>query len=341
MTTKVSLVVGARPNFIKAAPLLTALNEDPNFVSRLIHTGQHFDANMSNVFFNQLGLPEPHVFLDINRVGPVSQVAQIMQRLEEEFKQHPADLVIVFGDVNSTLAASLTANKLGIRLAHVEAGLRSYDRSMPEEHNRIVTDMLADLLFTPSPDANQNLLKEGIDKRRFHLVGNIMVDSLMKFLPLAATLHAHEDLGLEKRRYALVTLHRPSNVDNPEAFKKILSAVERISEQMPVVFPVHPRTQPQLEANGLQDAIARKRVKLLDPQSYLEFLNLMMNAAVVLTDSGGIQEETTVLGVPCLTVRENTERPITISEGTNQLVGTSEAGILSVRILRAKLVSAS
>lgn len=314
---------------MKAAPLVSALKKNDDFVSRLIHTGQHFDPNMSAVFFEQLGLAEPDVFLDINRLSPVSQIAQIMQRLEDELKQHPADLVIVFGDVNSTLAAALTANKLGIRLAHVEAGLRSYDRSMPEEHNRIVTDMLADFLFTPSPDANQNLLKEGVDKKRIYLVGNIMVDSLLTFLPQAKNLNTYKELGVEARKYALITLHRPSNVDDPETLKRIVSALKQISVSMPVVFPVHPRTHLQLAANGLQEAIASGQVKILEAQSYLEFLNLMMNARVVLTDSGGIQEETTVLQVPCLTLRENTERPITISEGSNRLTGSSEAGILN------------
>lgn len=313
---------------MKAAPLVSALKKKGDFASRLIHTGQHFDPNMSAVFFEQLGLPEPDVFLDINRLSPVSQIAQIMQRLEDEFKQHPADLAIVFGDVNSTLAAALTANKLGIRLAHVESGLRSYDRSMPEEHNRIVTDMLADFLFTPSPDANQNLLKEGVDKKRIYLVGNIMVDSLLTFLPQAKNLNTYKELGVEARKYALITLHRPSNVDDPETLKRIFSALKQISLSMPVVFPAHPRTQTQLASNGLQEAIASGQVKIVGPQSYLEFLNLMMNARVVLTDSGGIQEETTVLQVPCLTLRENTERPITLKLGSNQLVGNSESRIM-------------
>lgn len=310
---------------MKAAPLFSALKADGHFDVRLIHTGQHFDENMSEVFFTQLGLPKPSVYLNVNQVSAVTQIALIMLGLEKEFVKNPTDLVVVFGDVNSTLAGALTANKLGLRLAHVEAGLRSFDPSMPEEHNRIVTDMLSDLLFTPSQEADRNLRLAGVPKERIFRVGNIMVDSLLSLQTQAKKLEAYKDLGLEKQNYSLITLHRPSNVDDSQTLKQILTAIDAISSEMPVIFPVHPRTQAKIGKAGYKLGAG---VKVLGPQSYLEFINLMMNARMVLTDSGGIQEESTVLGLPCLTLRENTERPITVNQGSNQLVGTSTKGIV-------------
>lgn len=325
--THIVLVVGARPNFMKAAPLLRALRAE-RLPVRLIHTGQHFDENMSEIFFDQLGLPKPDAYLNIHTGEAASQVAQVITALSEQFSQNPPALVVVFGDVNSTLAAAVAANKMNLPLAHVEAGLRSFDRGMPEEHNRIVTDMLSDYLFTPSPDADQNLKNEGVAAERVFRVGNIMVDSLLEFKGRAEGLAAYVDLGLVKASYALVTLHRPSNVDGQFALEEIISALIDIGKQIPVVFPVHPRTRKQIAERGLLGRLQTTNVHLLEPLSYLDFMNLMMNARVVLTDSGGIQEETTVLGVHCLTLRENTERPITISQGTNRLAGTKRQGIL-------------
>lgn len=317
---------------------MEALRADRDVSVRLIHTGQHFDAEMSQVFFEQLGMPEPDAYLDVNQGSPTTQIAAVMSALEKQFLEHPTDLVLVFGDVNSTLAAALVANKMGLPLAHVEAGLRSFDRSMPEEHNRILTDMLADYLFTPSPDADENLLREGINPQRIFRVGNIMVDSLLRFIPLAEGLDAWKELGLEKGGYGLVTLHRPANVDKAEALGEILSALMEIAASLPLVFPVHPRTEAQLLAASWKEKMAASGIILTAPLSYLEFMNLMLNARLVLTDSGGIQEESTVLGVSCLTMRENTERPITINEGTNQLVGIRKAGILQgfERAMQAK-----
>jgi UDP-N-acetylglucosamine 2-epimerase (non-hydrolysing) len=321
----VALVVGARPNFIKAAPLVQAM-VDSRFKARLVHTGQHGDLEMSDVFFEQLGLPEPDVHLNVMGKSPSRQISEIILALEEEFLKYRPQLVIVFGDVNSTLAAAVTANKLGIPLAHVEAGLRSFDRRMPEEHNRLVTDILADFLFTPSPDADRNLRNEGVTRSRIHRVGNIMIDSLLRWQAQAKKLQSWKKHHLKKGGYVLVTLHRPSNVDSPEILEGLLTAMEKIAEELPVVFPVHPRTKLAIEQ--LASAEALNRVRFLPALGYLEFLSLMIGARVVLTDSGGIQEETTALGVPCLTVRENTERPITIAQGTNRLVGTSASGIL-------------
>jgi UDP-N-acetylglucosamine 2-epimerase (non-hydrolysing) len=326
---KITLVVGARPNFVKAAPLLDELNADGGFSVRLVHTGQHFDAAMSQTFFDQLGMAEPDAYLNINQMSPVRQVAEIMQALEQEFLEQPTDLVVGFGDVNSTLAAAFVANKMELPLAHVEAGLRSFDRDMPEEHNRIVTDMLSDYLFTPSPDADEHLLAEGVSADRIFRVGNIMVDSLLRFRPHAEKLDAWKAHGLGQGEYALVTLHRPANVDDPVVLEGILEALIEIAENIPMLFPAHPRTQAHLRESGWKMKLEDKGVVLAPPLSYLDFLNLMINARIVLTDSGGIQEETTVLGVPCLTLRENTERPITIEQGSNRLVGIQKSGILA------------
>lgn len=329
MKKLLSLVVGARPNFIKAAPLMKAIRIGGHFEARLIHTGQHFDENMSKVFFEQLDLPQPDRYLDIHDGSPAEQVGRIILALENEFQARPPEFVVVFGDVNSTMAAAVTANKLNLKLAHVEAGLRSFDRSMPEEHNRIVTDMLSDLLFTPSRDANQNLINEGIANERIYFVGNTMVDSLLRFKPMAEELKTWENYGVKARGYGLVTLHRPSNVDDPKDLYEIVEALLQIQVELPLLFPVHPRSRKQLEQEKLLERLETTGVQVLQPLGYLEFLSLMTQSHLVLTDSGGIQEETTVLGIPCLTVRNNTERPITIEVGTNKLVGTTKEGIVA------------
>lgn len=309
-------VVGARPNFMKAAPVLRALSAKGEVRQTLVHTGQHYDPSMSEVFFEQLGMPRPDCNLGVGSGSHAQQTAGVMTAIEPVLIERKPDLVLVYGDVNSTVAAALVCVKLGTRVGHVEAGLRSRDRSMPEEINRILTDQVSDWLFTPSADGNQNLLREGIDPCRIHLVGNVMIDTLLRLLPHA---ESHFPLGVSSP-YALVTLHRPSNVDDLPWLRELLSTVADLSERLTVIFPVHPRTRQHLDALA-SPVSANGRLRLLEPLPYLEFLALQQRASLVITDSGGIQEETTFLGVPCLTVRENTERPITITHGTNQLVG--------------------
>ncbi len=318
-------VVGARPNFMKAAPVLAALEDAGVGEQVLVHTGQHYDANMSRVFFEQLGLPRPDLDLGVGSAGHAAQTGRIMTRLEPVVLERAPEVVLVYGDVNSTLAAALVCAKLGVAVGHVEAGLRSFDRSMPEEINRLVTDQLADLLFTPSEDGDRNLAREGVDPARVHRVGNVMIDTLVRLLPRArqrwpALRQELSQAGpaLEEGRFVLVTLHRPANVDRRESLGAILAALGRIARQAPVVFPVHPRTRARLGEWGLS---APEGVHLLEPLGYLEFLALQERAGVVITDSGGVQEETTYLGVPCLTLRPNTERPVTVSVGTNTIVG--------------------
>jgi UDP-N-acetylglucosamine 2-epimerase (non-hydrolysing) len=306
-------VVGARPNFMKVAPVMAALYGRPGVVQTLIHTGQHYDAGMSDVFFQQLAIPAPALNLEVGSGTHARQTADIMTRLEPAIATYQPDLVLVYGDVNSTLAATLLCAKLGVRVGHVEAGLRSFDRTMPEEINRLVTDQLSDLLFTPSEDGDQNLHHEGILPEKIHRVGNVMIDSLIRLLPMAKQLNATR----YPQRYVLVTLHRPSNVDDLPNLKKIVESLLEINEGIAVLFPVHPRTRQRLADLGLSLA----KLHLCDPLPYVEFLALQMRATAVLTDSGGIQEETTYLGVPCLTLRHNTERPVTVSMGTNVLVG--------------------
>ena len=312
-------VVGARPNFMKAAPVLRALGKE-NVRQMLVHTGQHYDAAMSHVFFSQLEMPQPDLNLEVGSASHAQQTAAVMLALEPVLLDRKPDLVLVYGDVNSTLAAALVSSKLGIRVGHVEAGLRSFDRTMPEETNRVLTDRISDLLFTPSVDGDENLLREGIDPSRIHRVGNVMIDTLVRLLP-----RAKENLTAElPSPYALVTLHRPSNVDDLPWLRDLLATLVDLSSKLHVIFPVHPRTRQrlaELKTVSAVDADFSSRLQLLDPQPYVEFLALQRHAAVVITDSGGIQEETTFLGVPCLTVRENTERPVTISQGTNRLVG--------------------
>jgi UDP-N-acetylglucosamine 2-epimerase (non-hydrolysing) len=326
---EVALIVGARPNFMKAAPLMEAIRNAGRMQARLIHTGQHFDANMSQIFFEQLGMAEPDLYMDIHGGGATEQVARVMLALATEFEQRRPELVVVFGDVNATLAGALTANKLELPLAHVEAGLRSFDRTMPEEHNRIVADSLSDLLFTPSPDADENLRQAGVPAERIFRVGNIMVDSLMRCRPAAEKLKSWEGYGLAPGAYGLVTLHRPSNVDDEATLNEIVAALVEIQAETPLLFPVHPRTRERLQRTGLLQQMEAGGMRVVEPIGYIEFLSLMTKAKFVLTDSGGIQEESTVLGLPCLTARNNTERPITIEMGTNRLVGNTRAGIVS------------
>lgn len=316
-------VVGARPNFMKVAPVRIALEKYDNVHQTIVHTGQHYDTNMSGVFFQQLGIPAPEVNLGVGSGSHTTVTARIMLELEPVLLEQRPDWVLVYGDVNSTVAAALVCAKLLIPIAHVEAGLRSGDRTMPEEINRIITDQLSDLLFTPSVDGNENLVHEGVNPAKIHFVGNVMIDTLIRLL-------AETDSAppLVSPPYALVTLHRPSNVDDPVMLARISSALHDISRRIPVVFPVHPRTRQCLQEFNLS-LKSDAQLHLMDPISYIEFLGLQRKAALVITDSGGIQEETTFLGVPCLTVRENTERPVTVRIGTNQLIGQDMTQLVS------------
>jgi UDP-N-acetylglucosamine 2-epimerase (non-hydrolysing) len=309
-------VVGARPNFMKAAPVLAALANVSGVQQTLVHTGQHYDANMSDVFFQQLEIPAPDLNLGVGSGSHAVQTAEIMARFEPVATDRQPDLVLVYGDVNSTMAAALVCAKLQIQVGHVEAGLRSGDRTMPEEINRLITDQLSDLLFTPSADADENLQREGIKQAKIHLVGNVMIDTLVRLLPHCA---AHRPADLVGP-YALVTIHRPSNVDDLPWLRALLTALAELSQELDVLFPVHPRTRQRIADLGLQ-SLSNSRLRLLDPKPYLDFLALQQGAAMVITDSGGIQEETTFLGIPCLTLRANTERPVTVSLGTNVLIG--------------------
>ena len=309
-------VVGARPNFMKLAPCHRALDAIDGIEQIVVHTGQHYDDDMSEAFFRDLGIPNPDVNLGVGSASHAVQTARIMERFEPVALEHRPDWVVVYGDVNSTAAAALVCSKIAISLAHVEAGLRSGDRSMPEEINRLVTDRLADLLLTPSRDADANLLREGVDQRKIVFVGNVMVDTLLNGLPRARQELTRERLGLRDGEYALVTLHRPSNVDAASRRAAVANALGRIAAEMPVVFPMHPRTRSRLTDTD-RDLLGGVRV--LEPLPYHSMLDLLAGARVVITDSGGVQEETTALGIPCLTVRENTERPVTVSEGTNRL----------------------
>jgi UDP-N-acetylglucosamine 2-epimerase (non-hydrolysing) len=310
---EITHVVGARPNFMKVAPVLSALAKRKGVKQRVVHTGQHYDANMSDVFFVQLGMPAPDINLAVGSGSHAQQTAEIMTRFEPVILERQPDWVLVYGDVNSTVAAALVCAKVGVRVGHVEAGLRSFDRSMPEEINRLVTDQLSDALFTPSEDGDQNLQREGIPSGKVFRVGNVMIDSLIALLPQAKRISRD---GLPAR-YALVTLHRPSNVDDADNLKGILTSLLEVNRELVVVFPTHPRTRQRI----VDFRLSTEQLRLLDPLPYIEFLSLQTGATVVITDSGGIQEETTYLGIPCLTMRENTERPITIALGTNTLIG--------------------
>jgi len=329
--TKVLNVAGARPNFMKVAPIVAAMKlRHAEFQPALVHTGQHYDAMMSDAFFRDLDIPEPNLYLGVGSGTHAAQTAAIMQAFEPVIVKERPDWVIVVGDVNSTIACALVCAKLGVKVAHVEAGLRSRDRTMPEEINRVLTDQIADLLLTPSLDANENLRAEGIPKERIRFVGNIMIDSLLVNLDRAKGSTMRADLNLEHKNYAVLTLHRPSNVDEGISFERILSALEEIARRVPIVFPVHPRTRKMIDELGLAERIKRiEGLLVVDPVGYLDFLQLLSNSCLVLTDSGGIQEETTVLGVSCITLRENTERPITVEMGTNTIAGTDTTKIIA------------
>jgi UDP-N-acetylglucosamine 2-epimerase (non-hydrolysing) len=317
LTMKVLHVVGARPNFMKAAPVYRAL-KNRGHEQILVHTGQHYDALMSDVFFKGLEIPNPDESLNVGSGSHAQQTASIMSLFEPVVLARRPDIVLVYGDVNSTVAAALVCAKLGIRIGHVESGLRSFDRAMPEEINRLITDQLADMLFTPSTDGDENLAREGIARDKIFFVGNVMIDTLIRFLPKADEVYPTLKAELSLDKYGLVTLHRPSNVDDESTFLPMLQVLDGLSEKLPLIFPVHPRTRQKWSARLEQ---CNPNLQIIDPQGYLEFLALQKNAKVVITDSGGIQEETTYLGVPCLTLRENTERPITITSGTNVLIG--------------------
>ena len=330
------LVAGARPNFMKVAPILRELRARPDlFDARLVHTGQHYDELMSDVFFQELEIPKPDIHLGVGSGSHAAQTARIMEAFEKVLEADHPDWVVVVGDVNSTMACSMVAAKMSppIRVAHVEAGLRSRDRSMPEEVNRIVTDALSDLLFTTGPDADRNLVSEGVDRRKIHRVGNVMIDTLRHFVARADSSDVTRRLGIAPP-FALLTLHRPSNVDDPAALRRIFRALEVLARDLPIVFPAHPRTVKMMQDLGAQGPATG--LLLIEPLGYLDFLHLQRRARLVLTDSGGIQEESSILGVPCLTLRENTERPITLSRGTNVLVGSDEKKIVGAarRILR-------
>jgi len=318
---KVLHVVGARPNFMKVAPVMRALEEKSNIRQILVHTGQHYDVNMSEIFFKQLEIPTPDINLDVGSGSHALQTAQIMTRIETVFMEKKPDLVLVPGDVNSTMAAAIVCAKLFIPIGHIEAGLRSFDRTMPEEINRLITDQLSDLLFTPSADGNENLLHEGVEPTKIHFVGNVMIDTLVRLLPKA--IEKWDDLSkvlkIREKRFCLVTLHRPSNVDESFHLQNIIKTIEKLSEDITIVFPIHPRTKQHFEKKALN--ITKPNIRIIEPLGYLDFLSLQKHAKLLITDSGGIQEETTYMGVPCLTVRENTERPITVTLGTNILVG--------------------
>jgi len=336
----IHLVAGARPNFMKIAPLLTQCKKQPRFRPLVIHTGQHYDAAMSRAFFEDLEIRPPDVNLEVGSGSQARQTGRIMQAYEKLILDTPPDLVMVAGDVNSTVACSLVAVKLHIPVAHVEAGLRSFDRTMPEEINRILTDAISDFLFTTCSDADHNLLREGIDPEKVFFVGNVMIDSLMRIREKARSSDVLKRLGLEERSYALMTLHRPSNVDQEDTLRGILGALEQVQAHLPVVFPVHPRSRKMFGRFGLEERIAGlKGLRPVDPLGYIDFVRLMDRARLVLTDSGGIQEETTVLGIPCLTLRENTERPVTVHQGTNRLVGSDPQRIVAEteRILQEQM----
>ena len=331
---RVLCVVGARPNFMKIAPIMRVFNDGSRPLQAiLLHTGQHYDEAMKASFFDQLGIPQPDVDLEVGSASHAVQTAEIMKRFEPQLEANRADAVLVVGDVNSTIACALVAAKKGIPVVHVEAGLRSYDRAMPEEINRVLTDQISDLLFTTERTALDNLVREGIDPKRVHFAGNVMIDTLFANLPKAVEpRQVLADRGTEPSLdigagYGLVTLHRPSNVDEPEVLGRLLETLTEISRRVPLIFPVHPRTRARMQAFGLERQLPRNSVLQTPPLGYLELLGLMAKARLVLSDSGGIQEETTALGVPCITLRDNTERPITVEQGTNTVVGTDPAAI--------------
>lgn len=336
---KILNVVGARPNFMKIAPLMAQMKRHREFDVSLLHTGQHYDQKMSKLFFEDLGIPRPDIYLGVGSANHGEQTGKIMIEFEKILLQNKPDLVVVVGDVNSTIACGLVAVKQGVKLAHVEAGLRSFDRSMPEEINRILTDQISDFLFVTESSAIENLRREGISHDKIFLVGNVMIDTLTMHLARAEKSDILDQLGLQARNYATLTLHRPSNVDHRQNFLEILSALKEIQNQIPIVFPVHPRSRERLNQFGLNQQLKdMPGLLLIEPLGYLDFLKLMAKSKFVLTDSGGIQEESTVLGIPCLTLRENTERPVTVSQGTNRVIGSQGKKIIeeSEKILRGE-----
>lgn len=326
---KIAFVVGARPNFIKISPVLRAIQSYPSIKPLLVHTNQHYDAKMSDIFFRDLGIPEPDIHLNAGSGSHAVQTAEIMTRFEKVLLEQRPDLVVVVGDVNSTLACSVAASKVHVPVAHIEAGLRSFDRSMPEEINRLVTDTLSDYLFTTEKSGNENLLREGKKPEQIFFVGNVMIDSLVYAMPRIDASDILKQLKVKSRDYVLVTLHRPSNVDQSDSLKQILLLFETITRELQIVFPIHPRTRKNIEQFGLKTQTDKmKNLILTDPIGYIDFLALMKNARLVLSDSGGLQEESTYLQIPCLTMRENTERPVTVDVGTNTLVGSNPDKVL-------------
>ena len=325
-------IVGARPNFMKIAPLMRVFRARPDrFDARLVHTGQHYDEAMKDAFFRQLHIPEPDIDLGVGSGSHAVQTAEIMRRFEPVLDDLQPDVVLVVGDVNSTIACALVATKKGIAVVHVEAGLRSGDRGMPEEINRVLTDQISDLLFTTEADGATNLMREGIAADRIHFVGNVMIDTLLanreRAVPAGETLGGIAGFAGDPAGFGVLTLHRPSNVDDPVVLRRLLEVLVQLSERLPLVFPIHPRTRGRIADAGLSPVLAASRIALTDPLGYLQLLGLMAKARIVLTDSGGLQEETTALGIPCVTLRENTERPITVEQGTNTIVGTDPAKI--------------
>ena len=315
-------IVGARPNFMKIAPLMRELENHSDIETILLHTGQHYDEKMSNLFFVELGIPKPNINLEVGSATQAKQVAKIMEKFDDVTDELKPDAILVAGDVNSTMACSIVAAKKGIKIIHLEAGLRSFDRAMPEEINRIVTDTLADMLLAPSPDAIVNLKNEGVADSKVHIVGNIMIDTLFHFMDKVEKSNILEINSLEKKQYGLITLHRPSNVDEPVILEKILNALIEVSKSIKLIFPIHPRTMKNIELYGLSNLIKdNNNLKFTEPLGYLDFQKLMVNSKFVITDSGGVQEETTALQIPCITLRENTERPVTVTDGTNIIVG--------------------
>lgn len=340
MRKEIAMVVGARPNFIKAAPLLKKLREhDEEFESFLIHTGQHYDRKLSELFFEQLDMPKPDIFLGVGSSSHAEQTAKIMIEIEKSFSSLKPDLIMVFGDVNSTMAAVIVAAKLRIKIAHVEAGLRSFDKSMPEEINRIVTDRLSDYLFVSEPSGMRNLQNEGVPIEKIFFAGNIMIDSLISNLERADSSGILKELSLEPKQYATITLHRPSNVDDRAVLSGLLGVIAEVGTKMPVAFPCHPRTKSRIEEFGLSSKVLNGNVRVIEPLGYLDFLKLQADSKIVLTDSGGVQEETTFMKIPCITIRDNTERPVTVEEGSNVLCGSDPNRILDVtsKILKGQM----
>jgi UDP-N-acetylglucosamine 2-epimerase (non-hydrolysing) len=327
MPLKILAVVGARPNFMKVAPLIWEAGRRGDVAVRLVHTGQHYDEKMSHLFFDELRLPRPDVNLEVGSGSHAVQTAEVMRRFEPVLLEHKPDLVLVVGDVNSTLACALVAAKLLVPVAHVEAGLRSFDRTMPEEINRILTDAISDWLFVTEPSGLDNLRNEGVPDSRVFFVGNVMMDTLVACRPRIDAAPVLERLGVQPGRYAVLTLHRPANVDEPATLRRLMGAVERLQQEVPFVFPVHPRTLRTMRP--YQEGGALPNLNFTEPLGYLDFMKLLSHARLVLTDSGGVQEETTFLNVPCLTMRENTERPVTVTEGTNRLVGLDPDRIIA------------